>query len=91
MQAWVVGPGLAGTTRRRVAEVLAADVPVLVDADGLRLADRRAVRARTAPTLMTPHAGEAAALLGVAREDGGGGPAGARCGSWRRGTGRRCC
>jgi hydroxyethylthiazole kinase-like uncharacterized protein yjeF len=51
-----------------VAEVLACDVPVLVDADGLRLADRGAVRARTAPTLMTPHAGEAAALLGVSRE-----------------------
>jgi hydroxyethylthiazole kinase-like uncharacterized protein yjeF len=52
-----------------VAEVLEADVPVLVDADGLRLAGRDTVRARTAPTLMTPHAGEAAALLGVAREE----------------------
>ncbi|MGW2643177.1 NAD(P)H-hydrate dehydratase [Streptomyces sp. NPDC001348] len=68
VQAWVVGPG-AGDDAGTVAEVLAADVPVLVDADGLRLADRDAVRARTAPTLMTPHAGEAAALLGVARED----------------------
>jgi hydroxyethylthiazole kinase-like uncharacterized protein yjeF len=67
VQAWVVGPG-AGDDASAVAEVLAADVPVLVDADGLRLADRAAVRARTAPTLMTPHAGEAAALLGVARE-----------------------
>ncbi|MDX3249531.1 ADP/ATP-dependent (S)-NAD(P)H-hydrate dehydratase, partial [Streptomyces sp. ME18-1-4] len=52
-----------------VAEVLAAEVPVLIDADGLRLADARAVRGRGAPTLMTPHAGEAAALLGVAREE----------------------
>ncbi len=68
VQAWVVGPG-AGEDAATVAEVLAADVPVLVDADGLRLADRAAVRARTAPTLMTPHAGEAAALLGVAREE----------------------
>ncbi|MFR9794471.1 NAD(P)H-hydrate dehydratase [Streptomyces sp. MS06] len=68
VQAWVVGPG-AGDDAGTVAEVLAADVPVLVDADGLRLADRDAVRARTAPTLMTPHAGEAAALLGVAREE----------------------
>ncbi|MGD1219777.1 NAD(P)H-hydrate dehydratase [Streptomyces krungchingensis] len=67
VQAWVVGPG-AGDDASAVAEVLAADVPVLVDADGLRLADRSAVRARTAPTLMTPHAGEAAALLGVPRE-----------------------
>ncbi|MFJ6084152.1 NAD(P)H-hydrate dehydratase [Streptomyces sp. NPDC092369] len=67
VQAWVVGPG-AGDDASHVGEVLAADVPVLIDADGLRLADRDAVRARTAPTLMTPHAGEAAALLGVARE-----------------------
>ena len=68
VQAWVVGPG-AGDDAAAVAEVLAEDVPVLIDADGLRLADAAAVRARTAPTLMTPHAGEAAALLGVAREE----------------------
>ncbi|MEV6943250.1 NAD(P)H-hydrate dehydratase [Streptomyces sp. NPDC051172] len=68
VQAWVVGPG-AGDDAATVAEVLEADVPVLVDADGLRLAERDAVRARSAPTLMTPHAGEAAALLGVAREE----------------------
>ncbi|WLW52853.1 NAD(P)H-hydrate dehydratase [Streptomyces sp. YU58] len=68
VQAWVVGPG-AGEDAGTVAEVVEADVPVLIDADGLRLADAGAVRARTAPTLMTPHAGEAAALLGVAREE----------------------
>ncbi|MFD9436287.1 NAD(P)H-hydrate dehydratase [Streptomyces sp. NPDC060002] len=68
VQAWVVGPG-AGDDAQTVAEVLAAEVPVLIDADGLRLADADAVRGRTAPTLMTPHAGEAAALLGVAREE----------------------
>ncbi|WP_328480214.1 NAD(P)H-hydrate dehydratase [Streptomyces sp. NBC_00377] len=68
VQAWVVGPG-AGEDAKTVAEVLAAEVPVLIDADGLRLADPDAVRGRTAPTLMTPHAGEAAALLGVAREE----------------------
>ncbi|MFF5024764.1 NAD(P)H-hydrate dehydratase [Streptomyces collinus] len=68
VQAWVVGPG-AGDDAAAVAEVLAAEVPVLVDADGLRLAERDTVRARTAPTLMTPHAGEAAALLGVRREE----------------------
>ncbi|MFD8001793.1 NAD(P)H-hydrate dehydratase [Streptomyces mirabilis] len=67
VQAWVVGPGV-GDDASAVAQVLGVDVPVLVDADGLRLADRSAVRARTAPTLMTPHAGEAAALLGVSRE-----------------------
>ncbi|MYS14176.1 NAD(P)H-hydrate dehydratase, partial [Streptomyces sp. SID4982] len=68
VQAWVVGPG-AGEDAPTVAKVLAADVPVLLDADGLRLADRDVVRGRTAPTLMTPHAGEAAALLGVRREE----------------------
>ncbi|MGC5565782.1 NAD(P)H-hydrate dehydratase [Streptomyces sp. FR-108] len=68
VQAWVVGPG-AGDDGDVVAAVLKADVPVLVDADGLRLADRDAVRARRAPTLLTPHAGEAAALLGVPREE----------------------
>ncbi|MFI7411136.1 NAD(P)H-hydrate dehydratase [Streptomyces sp. NPDC049627] len=68
VQAWVVGPG-AGDDAATVAEVLATDVPVLIDADGLRLADPEAVRGRTAPTLMTPHAGEAAALLGVSREE----------------------
>ncbi|PWI17493.1 bifunctional ADP-dependent NAD(P)H-hydrate dehydratase/NAD(P)H-hydrate epimerase [Streptomyces sp. Act143] len=68
VQAWVVGPG-AGDDAASVAEVLEAEVPVLVDADGLRLADREVVRRRSAPTLMTPHAGEAAALLGVAREE----------------------
>lgn len=66
VQAWVVGPG-AGDDAATVAEVLEADVPVLIDADGLRLADRETVRGRSAPTLMTPHAGEAAALLGVGR------------------------
>ncbi|MEV3969037.1 NAD(P)H-hydrate dehydratase [Streptomyces sp. NPDC050698] len=66
VQAWVVGPG-AGDDAKTVAEVLAAQVPVLIDADGLRLADAEVVRERRAPTLMTPHAGEAAALLGVER------------------------
>ncbi|MFE2067886.1 NAD(P)H-hydrate dehydratase [Streptomyces sp. NPDC059467] len=68
VQAWVVGPGV-GDDADAVAEVLAEEVPVLVDADGLRLAGRDVVRGRTAPTLMTPHAGEAAALLGVRREE----------------------
>ncbi|MEU6087443.1 NAD(P)H-hydrate dehydratase [Streptomyces sp. NPDC047085] len=68
VQAWVVGPG-AGDDAGSVNEVLGMDVPVLLDADGLRLAERDTVRGRTAPTLMTPHAGEAAALLGVRREE----------------------
>ncbi|MFI6545299.1 NAD(P)H-hydrate dehydratase [Streptomyces prunicolor] len=66
VQAWVVGPG-GGDDASTVADVVTADVPVLIDADGLRLVDAGAVRGRRAPTLMTPHAGEAAALLGVPR------------------------
>ncbi|WP_406070167.1 NAD(P)H-hydrate dehydratase [Streptomyces sp. NBC_01020] len=68
VQAWVVGPGL-GDDRSVVDDVLASDVPVLVDADGLRLLDASAVQDRSAPTLLTPHAGEAAALLDVSREE----------------------
>ncbi|MEW2413534.1 NAD(P)H-hydrate dehydratase [Streptomyces sp. NPDC046866] len=68
VQAWVVGPGLGEGRAAEVARALADPVPVLVDADGLRGLDPAAVRSRPAPTLLTPHAGEAAALLGVARE-----------------------
>ncbi|MFI0238810.1 NAD(P)H-hydrate dehydratase [Streptomyces sp. NPDC016845] len=67
VQAWVIGPGL-GDDKAGMADVLASDVPVLIDADGLRLADAETVRARTAPTVLTPHAGEAAALLGCDRK-----------------------
>ncbi|MGA4802051.1 NAD(P)H-hydrate dehydratase [Streptomyces lavendulocolor] len=67
VQAWVIGPGLGDTPG--VDDVLGSDDPVLVDADGLRHLDPAAVRARPAPTVLTPHAGEAAALLGTARED----------------------
>ncbi|OKK05987.1 carbohydrate kinase [Streptomyces sp. CB03234] len=67
VQAWVIGPGLGDTPG--ADDVLGSDVPVLVDADGLRNLDPAAVRSRPAPTVLTPHAGEAAALLGTARED----------------------
>ncbi len=59
VQAWVVGPG-TGTdddARRVLAEVLATDLPVVLDADALTLAAREPdlVRGRTAPTVLTPH------------------------------------
>ncbi len=71
VQAWVAGPGLGrdAAARAAVAEVLACDVPVLLDADALAVADPAAVRARTVPTVLTPHAGEAAALLRADRAD----------------------
>lgn len=71
VQAWAAGPGLGDSPRAQqvLEEVLAAEVPVLVDADGLRLLDPAQLAARSAPTLLTPHAGEAAAMLGIAREE----------------------
>ncbi|MGY4103865.1 NAD(P)H-hydrate dehydratase [Nocardia sp. R16R-3T] len=68
VQSWVFGPG-AGTdidARKRLAEILATDLPVVIDADGLTLlaADPDLVRGRTAPTVLTPHAGEFARLTG---------------------------
>ncbi|MQY16890.1 Bifunctional NAD(P)H-hydrate repair enzyme Nnr [Streptomyces sp. RB5] len=71
VQAWVVGPGLGDgpEARQAVEEVLASDVPVLVDADGLRFVHPDGLERRTAPTLLTPHAGEAAALLAVPRPE----------------------
>ncbi|MFC1438168.1 NAD(P)H-hydrate dehydratase [Streptacidiphilus sp. N1-10] len=64
VQAWVVGPGLSDgpEAERTLEEALAAGVPVLVDADGLRLLARRGAAPR-AELLLTPHAGEAVALL----------------------------
>ncbi|MFI5666772.1 NAD(P)H-hydrate dehydratase [Streptomyces sp. NPDC051704] len=67
VQAWVVGPGLGEGRAAEVAEALADPVPVLVDADGLRGLDPAVLRSRPAATLLTPHAGEAAALLGTDR------------------------
>jgi len=71
VQAWAVGSGLGDDreARERLSDVLSAEVPLLLDADGLRLADEAELRARTAPTLLTPHAGEAAALLGWDRTE----------------------
>ncbi|MBV6696471.1 NAD(P)H-hydrate dehydratase [Kitasatospora aureofaciens] len=66
VQAWVVGPGGGEGARQALAEALASDVPVLVDADGLTELARLgpdALAGRTAPTLLTPHTGEAARLL----------------------------
>jgi hydroxyethylthiazole kinase-like uncharacterized protein yjeF len=67
VQAWLAGPGM-GTdelARRRLAAVLAAAHPVLVDADGLTLlaADHGLAAQRREPTVLTPHAGELGRLL----------------------------
>jgi len=68
VQAWVAGPGM-GTDRDAVARltaILRTDLPVLVDADGLTiLSQHEDLLPRQAPTLITPHAGELARLLGT--------------------------
>jgi hydroxyethylthiazole kinase-like uncharacterized protein yjeF len=72
VQAWTAGPGM-GTDDDSVellAAVLATDLPVLVDADGLTiLAEHRELLNRSAPTLITPHAGELSRLTGADRAD----------------------
>jgi hydroxyethylthiazole kinase-like uncharacterized protein yjeF len=73
VQAWAIGSGL-GTDKdaaRLVEAVLSTDLPVLVDADAVTiLASRRDwLAGRSAPTLLTPHAGEFARLMGVERPD----------------------
>jgi hydroxyethylthiazole kinase-like uncharacterized protein yjeF len=66
-RAVVVGPGLGrdDRVRQEVNALLAAvDVPVVVDADGLNVLDVSVVRARSAPTVLTPHEGEYERLAG---------------------------
>jgi len=62
VQAWVVGPGL-GTDEAAFSALtfaLSSDLPVIVDADALTMLARHPhlVSSRTAPTVLTPHAGE---------------------------------
>jgi len=68
VQAWVAGPGM-GTgpdAVARLSAILRTDLPVLVDADGLTiLSQHQDLLPRPAPTLITPHAGELARLLGA--------------------------
>lgn len=68
VQAWVVGPGI-GTDEAGAGALwfaLGTDLPVIVDADALTIlaAHPDAVESRTAPTVLTPHAGEFARLAG---------------------------
>jgi hydroxyethylthiazole kinase-like uncharacterized protein yjeF len=79
VQAWVVGPGLDVSANEGPAahqlevarRAVASDLPLLLDAGGLDLVEGP----RSAPTLLTPHAGELARLLSrlggreVARHD----------------------
>jgi hydroxyethylthiazole kinase-like uncharacterized protein yjeF len=68
VQAWCAGPGMGVTAEAagRLAGILATSLPAAIDADGLGLLARRPdLLPREAPTLLTPHAGELARLLGT--------------------------
>lgn len=74
VSALALGPGLgrAAATTAAVAEVLRrVDLPAVVDADGLwHLGQEPELAgARAAATVLTPHAGEAARLLGRSRDE----------------------
>jgi hydroxyethylthiazole kinase-like uncharacterized protein yjeF len=65
VQAWVVGPGLGAAAPEALSECLAESVPVVVDADALA-----ALRpGHGGSMVLTPHAGELAEMLGVARAE----------------------
>ncbi|HEX3289234.1 MAG TPA: NAD(P)H-hydrate dehydratase [Mycobacterium sp.] len=69
VQAWAVGPGL-GTDEAGASALwfaLDTDLPVIVDADALTIlaAHPDLIANRSAPTVLTPHAGEFARLAGA--------------------------
>ena len=64
VQAWVVGPGGGDDAERMLAEACADDVPLVVDADALRH-----VTGPLPGCVLTPHAGELAAMLDVERTE----------------------
>jgi hydroxyethylthiazole kinase-like uncharacterized protein yjeF len=73
VQSWVVGSGL-GTgpdATAVVAAVMGTDLPVVLDADALSVVAEQTglLSGRRAPTLLTPHAGEFARLVGMERDE----------------------
>lgn len=63
----VVGPGLGrdAAARAKLDAALASFAPLVIDGDALHLVDPMRLRERTAPVILTPHAGEFAALFGA--------------------------
>ncbi|MCP2326522.1 hydroxyethylthiazole kinase-like uncharacterized protein yjeF [Hamadaea flava] len=72
VQAWVCGSGLSTDQRAReeLRAVLAAPLPAVLDADAITMlvdgTHANELRARTAPTVLTPHDGEFKRLAGSA-------------------------
>lgn len=74
IDAVVAGPGWGAAQGALLAELLATDKPLLLDADALNTlaadaALQSQLQGRRAPTVLTPHPGEAARLLGQATAD----------------------
>jgi hydroxyethylthiazole kinase-like uncharacterized protein yjeF len=65
VQAWVVGPGGGDDAGGQLSQALEDEVPVVVDASALEHLPVTFL----VPALLTPHAGELAAMLGVERDD----------------------
>jgi hydroxyethylthiazole kinase-like uncharacterized protein yjeF len=65
VQAWVIGPGLVDVAiDGPMSTAVASQQPLIIDAGALRVLPKG-----RANTLITPHAGELAALLGVERSE----------------------
>ncbi len=64
VQAWAVGSGTAEDSAAALDAALADGVPLVVDADALRVVPR----ALHQPVVLTPHAGELAAMMDLPRE-----------------------
>ncbi len=76
LSAVVVGPGLGtnAAATDALAQAMRVAAPLVLDADALTLVSQNTamidrLRARTSPTLLTPHPGEAARLLNVSTDD----------------------
>ena len=63
----VIGPGLGrgDRAREKLDAALAGPHPLVIDGDALHLLDLDRLQAREATTVLTPHAGEFAALFGA--------------------------
>ena len=66
IDAVLIGPGLGrdNEAEARLVKALQADLPTLCDADALVLLDPAMLEARSAPLVLTPHAGELDRLCG---------------------------
>lgn len=62
----IIGPGLGSTDRSRekLDAALVCPHPLVIDGDALHVLDLDRLAERTAPTVLTPHAGEFVALFG---------------------------